>query len=118
MYTEILILGIDLGTTSVSAAVIDTETKRQVEAYTVNHGADIRCENLAFHEQDALLICEKALSLIDSIFDKYPEIASVGITGQMHGAVYTDKNGMPVTNLINWQDKRGDIIYKNTNNGI
>ena len=109
MTENILALGIDLGTTSISAAVTDITAGTQLEFFTVEHMADMECAHPAFHEQDARLICEKALTLIDSVMDKYPDIRAIGLTGQMHGIVYLDINGGILSNLINWQDKRGDI---------
>ena len=109
MTENILALCIDLGTTSISAAVTDITAGTQLEFFTVDHMADVVCANPAFHEQDAQLICEKAHSLIDSALDKYPGIRAIGLTGQMHGIVYLDATGNCLSNLINWQDKRGDI---------
>ena len=108
MNEHILAMGIDLGTTSVSAAVIDITDGSQLEFFTKAHNADVACADSAFHEQDAELICRTAIDITEEIFGKYPAVRSVGLTGQMHGIVYIDKNGNAVSNLINWQDRRGD----------
>lgn len=42
------------------------------------------------------------------------ETKMVGITGQMHGIVYTNKNGNAVSPLYTWQDLRGNLPYKDT----
>ncbi|MEE1160667.1 MAG: FGGY family carbohydrate kinase, partial [Acutalibacteraceae bacterium] len=103
-----LAVGIDIGSTTISATVIDTQNNIQVESYTVSNGAEIIVENPAFYEQDPLVLCDKAIRLIEIITDNYKNIKAIGVTGQMHGIVYIDKNGNAVSNLITWQDKRAD----------
>lgn len=63
--------------------------------------------------QNAEAIITRATGLLDSIISEYGNIKAIGITGQMHGIVYTDKNGNAVSPLYNWQDKRGDLLYLN-----
>lgn len=108
-----LAVGIDIGSTTISATVIDTQNNIQVESYTVSNGAEIIVENPAFYEQDPLVLCDKAIRLIEIITDNYKNIKAIGVTGQMHGIVYIDKNGNAVSNLITWQDKRADESFKN-----
>ena len=108
-----LAVGIDLGSTTISATVIDLVNHTQVESYTISNGAEIRLKNSCFHEQDPSIICDKALRLIEIITDNYKNVKSIGITGQMHGIVYIDKNSNAVSNLITWQDKRADEYLKN-----
>lgn len=37
----------------------------------------------------------------------YPGAAGIGVTGQMHGIVYTDRSGNAVSPLYTWQDRKG-----------
>lgn len=108
-----LAVGIDIGSTSISATVIDTQNNIQVESYTISNGAEIRLKNPCFHEQDPVVLCDKAIRLIEIITDNYKNIKTIGVTGQMHGIVYVDKRGNAVSNLITWQDKRADENFKN-----
>ena len=103
-----LCVGIDLGTTTVSAVVYDLDRRRQLEAYAVPHNSYI-CSDI-YSEQDVGVILEKAEKLLYHVIDTYSDIVSIGITGQMHGIAYIDKNGHPVSNLMNWQDKRADRV--------
>ena len=103
-------VGIDIGTTTISALVYDIDNKEQIEAYTLPHSSYTR--RGAFSEQDVSIIMEKAKKLLYHILSIYENIVSIGITGQMHGIVYIDENGQAVSNLINWQDKRADQIIK------
>ncbi len=101
-----LTVGIDIGTTTISVAVIDIDQKKQIDVYTVYHNADI--SSSAFSEQSVFTIINKAERLLEYILNIYKNVISIGITGQMHGIVYINGDGEPVSNLINWQDKRAD----------
>ena len=105
-----LIVGIDIGTTTISASVIDLTEKKQIEFYTIENDFNIKSEQSYFAEQNAQGIANKALELLDHIINCYTNIRSVGVTGQMHGILYVDQNGDAVSPLVTWQDKRGDRV--------
>ncbi|MBQ3015361.1 MAG: MerR family transcriptional regulator [Clostridia bacterium] len=105
-----LTIGIDIGTTTISAAVIDLENKAQVEVFSVPHNSYV--ENNLFSEQSVSVIIDKAERVLELIYKSYTGIVSIGVTGQMHGILYLNCDGESVSNLINWQDKRGDIPIK------
>ncbi|MBR6740373.1 MAG: MerR family transcriptional regulator [Clostridia bacterium] len=101
-----LSVGVDIGTTTISAVVYDIDHKEQLEAYTVPHHSYVCCDT--FSEQSTSVITEKAEKLLSHIMKCYTNIVSIGLSGQMHGIVYIDSDGNPISNLINWQDKRAD----------
>ena len=103
-------VGIDIGTTSISGAVIDLDARSQTEFYCVPNGTDLSFECDDIHEQDPDLIFEKVQGILESITEKYAGIVSIGVTGQMHGILYIDDNGDAVSHLITWQDGRGDRL--------
>lgn len=107
-------VGIDIGTTTVSAVIYDIDNCEQVEAFCAPHNSYVYSDFRS--EQDVLVIIEKTEKLLYHILDSYENIVSIGITGQMHGIVYIDREGNAVSNLINWQDKRGDKILKDGKN--
>ena len=106
-----LAVGIDIGTTTISAVVLDIDNKKQVEAFTLPHRSYI-CSDVV-SEQSTVVILEKAEKLLHHILKSYQDVVSIGISGQMHGIVYLDPQGVPVSNLINWQDKRADQMLPN-----
>lgn len=112
-YSDKIVLGLDIGTTSISASVIDIENMVQIETYTISHGFDVPASQSYFHEQDADAICEKTLKLANFAIAGYDGIKAIGVTGQMHGIVYIDKDGNSLSNLITWQDKRADEKLQN-----
>ncbi len=101
-----LSVGVDIGTTTISAVVYDIDYKEQLEAYTVPHHSYVCCDT--FSEQSTSVITDKAEKLLSHIMKCYTDIVSIGLSGQMHGMVYIDSDGNPISNLINWQDKRAD----------
>ncbi|MBE5785962.1 MAG: MerR family transcriptional regulator [Clostridiales bacterium] len=103
-----LAAGIDLGTTTISATVIDLDARRQIEYYSVPNCFRLAAQNAAFSEQDADGIVKKASELINHILSTYSGICVIGVTGQAHGILYTDEKGDALSPLITWQDKRGD----------
>lgn len=101
-------VGIDLGTTTVSAIAYDIDNKKLIESYSIPHNSYIYSDFRS--EQSAAVIIDKAKRLLYHIIDSYKGIVSIGITGQMHGIVYYNEDGEAASNLINWQDKRADQI--------
>ncbi|MBE6650033.1 MAG: MerR family transcriptional regulator [Ruminococcaceae bacterium] len=104
-------VGIDIGTTTISAVVYDIDNKEHLEAYTVPHNANVHSD--AYSEQKTATVLDKAEKLLYHILNCYTSVVSIGITGQMHGIVYVDSEGNPVSDLINWQDGRADIVLDN-----
>ena len=51
----------------------------------------------------------QALRLLDQLLERYPQTASIGLTGQMHGIVYLDREGRCISPLYTWQDGRGNL---------
>lgn len=109
-----LSVGIDIGTTTICAVVIDIDKHTQVDFFNVPNKSDLKHEDAAFCEQDANLIYEKVSKLLEQIFEKHTGIKSIGVTGQMHGILYLDKTGNALSPLITWKDKRADSIYNQT----
>ncbi len=106
-----LTIGIDIGTTTISAIVYDIDHKEQLEAYTIQHHSYV-CSDI-YSEQSTAIIINNAEKLLFHMLSCYTNIISIGLSGQMHGIVYIDGDGNPVSNLINWQDKRADRSIAN-----
>ena len=104
------IIGVDIGTTSVSGVLVDGENGAVLCARTENHGAFLPAENEWEKIQDAELLLRVATGLIDELIT--PDTAAIGVTGQMHGILYFDENGNAVSPLYTWQDGRGGLAYR------
>jgi sedoheptulokinase len=102
--------GIDLGTTNLELILADLEKFRITERYS----APVRripSDNPYAFEQDAAGIVASVRELLGRV--KAP-LSSVGITGQVHGIVYTDEALRPLSPLYSWLDRRGAEPWNNT----
>ena len=107
-------IGIDIGTTSVCGVLIDAATGGVEKSVTKNSNAFI--EGCAEWEkiQSVDKIMTAATEILESLIVEGGDAGVIGITGQMHGIVYTDKDGNAVSPLYTWQDGRGNLPYKDT----
>lgn len=102
------IIGLDIGTTTLSAVVLDGESLRPVDRQTVAHGAFLPGQDYE-KIQDANLILRLALSAVSDLASRHAPVEAIGLTGQMHGILYVDENGDAVSPLYTWQDGRGNL---------
>ena len=103
-------IGIDIGTTSISAACVEGDhgtIRRVLETASVPGGAFLNSGRDWERMQDPEEIRRKAGELLDGMLEKAGGADVIGLTGQMHGIVYTDRQGNAVSPLYTWQDKRG-----------
>ncbi len=105
-------IGIDIGTTSVCGVVIDSQTGKMLRSCTKNSDAFIQSNNEWEKIQSVEKIIATARGILDDLIDE--SVSVIGVTGQMHGIVYTDKDGNAVSPLYTWQDERGNRPYKDT----
>ena len=106
-------IGLDIGTTTISLAVLDIGTKTVVETCTAANASVISSDMPWEHMQSPEWIWEKSKELLDTFLKKY-KVSSIGVTGQMHGIMYTSPDGKVLSPLYTWQDERGNLPYKNT----
>lgn len=101
-------LGVDMGTTSLSVAVVDALTNTVVTTETLRHVADLAPDVPGAHLQDATARVSQALDCIEGYVSRFGGFSGIGVTGQMHGVLYTGETGKAVSPLYTWLDKRGD----------
>ena len=103
-----LVLGIDIGTTTISAQLIEVDTRKSLQSYSIEHHAQLQADGYAdAYAQNADLLLSSTTALIDSLINTYPNILSIDLTGQMHGIVCLDRNGSCISPLYSWQNKFG-----------
>ena len=98
------LLGLDVGTTSLSAVVTNGERSA---AFSIPNGCDLPAGG-ARRTQDADAIVERLSALADALIGRYPAIEAIGVDGQMHGILYVDRTGRAISPLATWQDARAD----------
>ncbi len=102
-------LGLDIGTTTISAVVYDSNMG-VLTSRTVSNDSFLTGQSWE-RIQDPGVICEKSLSVVRELLSLYPDVSAIGLSGQMHGILYLDESGDPVSPLYIWQDGRGDLPY-------
>ncbi len=111
-----LTLGLDLGTTTITALAVDTDTGAQAACVTAVNRAETTTpadRARARSEWDAGAIVRTAVDCLRELAAKLgprSDPAGLCLTGQQHGVALIDHAMKPVTPLINWQDRRGDEL--------
>ena len=101
-----LLLGLDVGTSSVKAVLYDTEARRI--AAVAGHEYPLLKPQIERAEQNpddwwqaTILVTRRAIELADR-----SDVAAIGFSGQMHGTVLLDAASRPVRPAIIWADQR------------
>lgn len=108
---NMLLLGIDLGSSSVKASVIDGESgKCLATAYSPSDEMKIIALKPGWAEQDPETWWTNLKAAINEcthkLGQKKDKIGAIGISYQMHGLVAVDKNNKVLRNSIIWCDSR------------
>ena len=122
-------IGIDFGTTTISGSVLDIQvsgSETAVQRHPVFQPQLLYAStvpNDSFLPPDVpgarIQNTEKILSLGQNLLEKLLAFCeaetseppdAIGLTGQMHGIVYTDDAGRPLSPLYTWQDLRGGSV--------
>lgn len=103
------VLGLDIGTTTISAVVADAENGNILASRTIKNDSVIAGTKL----QNPEIIINKVLDIRNELVNEFAPVTAIGVTGQMHGILYIDKNGNHVSPLYTWQDTSGNKPYKN-----
>lgn len=103
------IIGVDIGTTTVSFVVLDTDSGELLECVNLPNTAAYpgKCDHERIQDP------EKIVSLIRRgiarLSEKHAPIDAIGIDGQMHGMLYVNAQGQAVSPLYTWQDGHGEL---------
>jgi xylulokinase len=111
MKNSALLLGYDIGSSSVKASVIDAESGRAIgSATSPKQEMIIDSPHPGWAEQDPELwwkhIVKATRMLIDQFDLKGSQVAAIGISYQMHGLVAVDKQKNVLRPSIIWCDSR------------
>lgn len=106
-----LLLGIDLGSSSVKVNIVDGEKGISVANATYPPTEmEIISPQEGWAEQDPEIWIENLSKAVNLLKENYPglvrDVGAIGISYQMHGLVAIDKNGKVIRNAIIWCDSR------------
>lgn len=105
------LIGLDIGTTSISAVAVESSTGALLRAVTVPNDSTLPSPDGVSRLQAPARIAKTALALKEALAAEFSPVAAIGVTGQMHGILYLDRAGRAVSPLYTWQDGRGNLPY-------
>ena len=111
------LLGYDIGTSSVKAAIVDAETGQTIaSAQYPDAEAPIMSKQAGWAEQEPEMWWEELKKATERVEQKangaLADVKAIGISYQMHGLVCVDKEGTPLRPSIIWCDGRA-VPYGN-----
>jgi xylulokinase len=106
-----LLLGYDVGSSSIKATLMDAETGKVLAAATSpDRELEIVAKQLGWAEQDPAVWWEHVKAATQKIESQAGlnagDVAAIGISYQMHGLVVVDKNSQVLRPSIIWCDSR------------
>ncbi len=104
-------LGIDIGTTGICGITVNCESGEILDSISVSNDSFIKTAEEYERIQSPERITEIVFAIVEKLCDT--DTRSIGISNQMHGILYTDKNGEAISPLYTWQDARGSLEYRN-----
>ncbi len=117
-------IGIDIGTTSICGVRYNSEAcngcseensdEVSLKTITLPNDSTISGNNYDERLQDPQRIYEIVVGILDNLLQDGKEVMGIGVTGQMHGMLYTDATGNAVSPLVTWQDGRGNRKINDT----
>lgn len=100
-------IGLDIGTTTISAVLRESETGAVLYERSIPNDTNLPAAHPWEHIQDPEKIRKRVLTLAEELCAMGAD--AVGVTGQMHGILYTDRAGRAVSPLYTWQDGRAGL---------
>jgi len=102
-----LLLGLDIGTSSIKASIINTEDLRIINTVKVpEEEMSIASQNPGWAEQSPETWWAHTSTAIRALGDDISQIGAIGISYQMHGLVMVDEKKQVLRPSIIWCDSR------------
>ncbi len=100
-----LVLGLDLGTSGLKAVALDAQGHKVAEAKV---GYPLHTPRPGWTEQDPQDWARATREALKTLREQLgrAEVVGIGLSGQMHGAVFLDKAGNPLGPAPLWNDQR------------
>ncbi len=102
-------LGLDVGTTTVTAVVVDCQNGDVVGKATSANDSETTSakeKQLGRSEWNVGRILDVVRDVLRDVTRTGSDIGAIGVTGQMHGMLLVDDEGRPEGPFIGWQDQR------------
>jgi xylulokinase len=109
-----MFLGLDIGTSSVKAAVFDGKTFRTVKA-SYAKGTDQKVMEAGILAATVAAVCQKVWKELEISPD---QIEGIGLSGHGPSIVFINQEGLAISPLVTWQDSRAAQEAKELANAI
>ena len=106
------IMGIDIGTTTISVIMIDGESGEAIGTRTIAHHGFLEGHIQASKVQDPQKLYQITKTAVDELTEECGAPDSIGLTGQMHGMLYVDAEGNAVSPAYIWQAGCGNEMLE------
>lgn len=110
-----IVLGLDIGTTTITALAVDVVSGEVAARATAPHDAEVTTgpgKQRGYCEWDASKTIEVSCQCLRDagrqLGDRRQDLAGIGLTGQQHGLLLVDRANRPQGPFINWQDRRAE----------
>lgn len=99
------VLGLDLGTSGLKGVILDERGQKLADARA---GYPLRVPQPGWTEQDPRDWAKALREVLEALTSRLPqvEVVAIGLSGQMHGAVFLDREGEPILPAPLWNDQR------------
>ncbi len=102
---EAIVLGVDVGTSALKAVAVDGSGAVRA---TAARSYPLHTPRPGWSEQQPEDWARAASEALRELADRLPQanIAALGLSGQMHGSVFVDRNGRVIRPALLWNDAR------------
>lgn len=103
------LIGLDIGTTTICGVLYSLDENRTVNTLVRDNAFISGPEGEYLQDPDRIFADLKAL--LDELIDGAAgPVGGISLSAQMHGILYTDKEGRAVTPFYTWQNQRGNRL--------
>jgi sugar (pentulose or hexulose) kinase len=99
-------IGLDIGSTSIKAAVLEPFGAGVIEERSTRFPAPIRHEDRQIFEVDPHQILNAIEQALDGLWSLTSDPCHLLVCGQMGGLILADQKGRPRSNYLSWRDSR------------
>jgi sugar (pentulose or hexulose) kinase len=104
-------IGIDLGTSFIKGAVLNTKTRRPEHVERIPFPEPLPGRPARFWEYDPELVVAAARAMLDRLAPWVPDCEGILWSTQMHGLVLTSETGEAKSTLTTWLDERAGLPH-------
>ena len=104
------LIGLDIGTTTIGGVLYSLKEKKTIK--TLVRDNCFTDSAPGEYTQDPLVILESVKAILDELIDfSFDTVGGCSLSAQMHGILYVDGMGRPISPFYTWQNQRGRKLH-------